>query len=813
MQNQENKTQNQEKTTIRHPRLDKILFYQMILFYNNQQKPKQSYSKIQTTKDWFDNFFFKDCRDPNYSYTILRLLLPVYDKERGAFGLKEKVLADIFSKALPPSKDILNRLRFYKNATYQPHQAPIGDFGDVLKHVLDDFCPTMHVITINQVDENLNKLAQAQTKEEQIEIIRFLIKQCTSEEMKWIARLILKDLKIGINHDKTLTLFHQDALALFNTTSSLREVCNEFQDKNHRLQEVMRIFYPIRPMLAQKKSLKDIQYILEGKDFLIETKYDGERIQCHVTENEIRFFTRNSHNYTNIYHKMCVIVRHGISQEINECILDGEMVVLEKESGQSVQFGMNKVVALSNEDTDFCICYKVFDILYIKTKNGNDVNLLSSTLKERKEVLKSAIVNEIKYQLEIIQGNEYSRQEDILNEFNEAMNNNEEGIIIKQLDSQYVPDERSNKWIKMKGDYYEGITDTLDLIVLGAFLGNKSYKTSGIGDWTDCLTHFLLGISSYIDKNVPTNSVFLPFCKVGTGYTDEILRTIKIKLRDQWVRTSNLPSFVQNCKLQKSDKPEAFINSPDNSLIFEVRASEIINSHNFPTHYTLRFPRFEKLRTDKDWYECMTLEDLQQMKNNLSKKQGESDAEKSQKEDGEDNNEQGTRSPKKRKQIKRNHQEYANQIMQQYQQIDVSQVNLVSQLFIGFVFNIINCEEGEKQNLQFSIISNNGQVFQNDSGKVTHYLAYMHDFRVQAIINNYKVNVLKPKWVFDCIKRKEILDYAPKYITFAQEELKQRNIALYDKYGDPYFKEIDVEELRDILENMSCDDEIFEKDK
>ncbi len=40
----------------------------------------------------------------------------------------------------------------------------------------------------------------------------------------------------------------------------------------------MRLFYPISPMLAQKKALKDIAYILEGKDFLVETKYDGERI-------------------------------------------------------------------------------------------------------------------------------------------------------------------------------------------------------------------------------------------------------------------------------------------------------------------------------------------------------------------------------------------------------------------------------------------------------------------------------------------------------------------------------------------------------
>lgn len=65
-----------------------------------------------------------------------------------------------------------------------------------------------------------------------------------------------------------------------------------------------------------------------------------------------------------------------------------------------------------------------------------------------------------------------------------------------------------------------------------------------MGDWTDNITHFLLAVSVKIDKNVPSKSVFMPFCRVGTGYTDEILRNIKIKLRDSWIKTSNLPSFI-----------------------------------------------------------------------------------------------------------------------------------------------------------------------------------------------------------------------------------------------------------------------------
>lgn len=99
----------------------------------------------------------------------------------------------------------------------------------------------------------------------------------------WIIRIILKDLKIGLKYEKVLEMFHPDAPEYYNATSSLREVCKEFENPNHSLKNVLRLFHPIKPMLAAKKTPDEIRSILAGKEFLIETKYDGERIQCHFT--------------------------------------------------------------------------------------------------------------------------------------------------------------------------------------------------------------------------------------------------------------------------------------------------------------------------------------------------------------------------------------------------------------------------------------------------------------------------------------------------------------------------------------------------
>lgn len=48
----------------------------------------------------------------------------------------------------------------------------------------------------------------------------------------------------------------------------------------------------MKPMLAGKKIPEEIRNVLAGKDLLIETKFDGERIQCHFSNDQIKFFSR-----------------------------------------------------------------------------------------------------------------------------------------------------------------------------------------------------------------------------------------------------------------------------------------------------------------------------------------------------------------------------------------------------------------------------------------------------------------------------------------------------------------------------------------
>ena len=67
----------------------------------------------------------------------------------------------------------------------------------------------------------------------------------------------------------------------------------------------------------------------------------------------------------------------------DECILDGEIIVIERFTFKMAAFGMNKMVALNKDTDEYRLCFKVFDILWLK-EEGEEINLMKYPLKQRK---------------------------------------------------------------------------------------------------------------------------------------------------------------------------------------------------------------------------------------------------------------------------------------------------------------------------------------------------------------------------------------------------------------------------------------------
>ena len=57
--------------------------------------------------------------------------------------------------------------------------------------------------------------------------------------------------------------------------------------------------------------------------------------------------------------------------------------MIEKDTHKMVPFGLNKVVALNRDSEEHRLCYKIFDILWLKS-DGEDINLMKYELKQRK---------------------------------------------------------------------------------------------------------------------------------------------------------------------------------------------------------------------------------------------------------------------------------------------------------------------------------------------------------------------------------------------------------------------------------------------
>jgi DNA ligase-4 len=99
--------------------------------------------------------------------------------------------------------------------------------------------------------------------------------------------------------------------------------------------------------------------------------------------------------------------------------------------------------------------------------------------------------------------------------------------MLKDPNSLYLPKERGSSWVKLKGDYVDGLTDTLDLVILGGYFGDSSARYGPSKHWIDQITSFLVGVIDRIDPINPQIAYAVPFAKVGTGYSMEELNHLR----------------------------------------------------------------------------------------------------------------------------------------------------------------------------------------------------------------------------------------------------------------------------------------------
>jgi DNA ligase-1 len=501
-------------------------------------------------------------------------------------GIELGVAEKLLTKAVA---DVTGKTEDQTEADYKK----TGDLGLTVEKLLQKksqsalFESPLDVLTVYSTFDKIAHATGGGSVELKIRLLARLLNDATPLEGKYIARMAIGKLRLGVA-DMTVL----DALAIayggdkvardpieraYNLSSDLgyvaEVVARDGLDGIKRFK--ITVGRPIRPMLCER--LPSAQEILEklGGAGAAEYKYDGLRVQGHIDGKKVHLFSRRLENITDQFPDVARLLQNSIKSK--EAIVEGECVAVDLNTGDMLPFqvisqrrGRKYEVEQMAEEVPVTIF--LFDILYV---NGKDLTQ-APYLKRRRELVKITKRSEHVTVAEQTTARDPKKLEELMDE---AVAAGCEGLVVKNLSdaSIYQAGARGWLWIKYKRSYKAEIQDTFDLVPVGAFAGRG--KRAG--------SYGALLMAVYDSGN----DVFETLCKLGSGFTDEDLE--------------NLPKIMEP-SLDKRKHPR--VNSlmqPDvwfvPSLVMEVAADEITLS---PLHtcsrnsvrpgggLALRFPRF-----------------------------------------------------------------------------------------------------------------------------------------------------------------------------------------------------------------------------
>jgi len=463
-------------------------------------------------------------------------------------------------------------------------------------------------LTLERVYQNMTQIAKASgsgSQEMKMRKLAELLHDASPKEAKYIIRTVVGKMRLGIA-DMTLV----DALAVtfgekerrddveraYNVSSDLGEVARVLAAEGMAgLAKIhLKLNRPIRAMLCER--LGSLEEIIEklGK-CVFEYKYDGLRMQAHIGEKSARLFSRHLEDITEQFPEIAESVRAAFKAK--EGIVEGEAVPIDVNTGefrpfQEVSRRRGRKYELEEMTQEFPVHLFLFDCL---CKDG--VDLTMEPLRDRRRALEESVTSGGNILLSKTYITDKPDEAQVF--FDEAIEGGCEGLVAKSIQSLYEAGARGFQWIKYKRDYKSEMTDTVDLVIVGAFSGRG--KRAG--------TYGALLMATYDKKS----DVFRTTCKLGSGFDDETLFALPERLK-AW-RIAKKPARVES-RMQ----PDFWFNP---ALVLEVLGAEITLS---PTHtcamgavrpasgLAVRFPRFTgRWRDDKKPEDATTDDELLKM--------------------------------------------------------------------------------------------------------------------------------------------------------------------------------------------------------
>ncbi len=462
-------------------------------------------------------------------------------------------------------------------------------------------------LSVSDVFNAFDKMARASGAKSQAAKISQLVELLNNAsplEARYLVRIPLGKLRLGVGDptvlDALATVFAGDKKKrnilerAYNLTSDIGLVTRIVYEQGLSALEKVKITpgTPLRPALCERlPSAKEI--IEKLGQCAAEAKYDGVRLQVHLSKGKVWLFSRRQENMTSMFPD---IVKEIKKIPVDSIIFDSEALSYNEETGEFYPFQKTvqrkRKYGVKAYSEEFPLRLFVFDVMHI---NGKDV--IEEPYTKRRAILEKEI--EGKYEkIKVSEKKLVKTAEELQNVFDDYVSRGLEGVVAKDLKAPYTVGARKFAWVKLKRSYKGELSDSIDAVILGYFKGKGHRARFKFGT-------LLAGV--YDSR---TDS-FKTIAKVGSGFTEDQMKKLGNELEKIRVnkKSARVDSFIE---------PDVWL---EPKYVVTLVADEITES---PVHtcgwnkrkgrgYALRFPRIVSGVRDKKPEDATTVEEIKEM--------------------------------------------------------------------------------------------------------------------------------------------------------------------------------------------------------
>lgn len=454
------------------------------------------------------------------------------------------------------------------DAVYRKH----GDLGGMAEELLAGVAATA-TLSLADVTAAFERLAATRLPAAKRSVLQELLCRADALTAKYIIKIMTGDLRIGLKESLVEEAIAQafaqppEAVRRANMLTGDIGAALRMAAAGTLADAKLRLFQPIAFMLASpvESAAEALAQFPQGA--LSEDKYDGIRAQVHKSGGTVRMFSRTLDEIVEFFELL-----EPLSKLPGDFVLDGEVVAWR--DGRALPFTeLQQRLGRKQPELwlplEIPVSFVAFDLLYV---DGEP--LLDRPLAERRELLHRLMAEAEAPAVQLASAVPCDSPTLLEAAFAAALNRGNEGVMIKDPASLYLPGRRGRWWLKWKQPLA-----TLDVVVTAVEYGHG--KRHGL------LSDFTFAVRG--------KDALLNIGKAFTGLTDKEI------------------SRLTQHFLEHTIADQGFRRTVEPNVVIEVAFNNIQQSGRHDSGYALRFPRIVRLRPDKSPEEIDTLERVEEL--------------------------------------------------------------------------------------------------------------------------------------------------------------------------------------------------------